>query len=469
MKRACIGLMLLVTAFCGAATAEVSFEFICVGYAWDITPDGTAVVGNTVGTYDAFMWTAQGGVELLGGSTAGMGIGAGTPDVSEGGLHVSASIADVATDTTYMTQGWWTRGERWTETMPPTPPDGGQMDRSYGSAWGLSDDGTTLVGLYWRPGQPGGSAHACYWTESTGVVDLGSSGGNSRANDADYDGNVIVGWDENPDWGGWRPTVWVDGVLTTLESPDGFCELTAVTPDGQTLIGNSFNTDRGYAEAARWDWTGSAWDKQVLGALPGTFANYGTVVPFDATADGSTVVGGNGFDWTQWAGFIWTQESGMVDVDDFLVDNGVPLPTGFDIQELTAISDDGTVMVGFGQDTYPPFNPRSFIITNVATGIDGASTDTGTKLNMSIHPNPARADGTRFSFSMPQSGSVSLEVYDVAGRLVRKIEASDVPAGMQELDWDGINSAGETVSSGIYLCHLNAGTRHATGKLTVLK
>ncbi len=468
MKGICVGLLIGLSVLCGAAHAEVSFDFICVGYAWDITPDGTVVIGNAAGTYETFRWSALGGVELLGGSTAGMGSGAGTPDVSADGAHASATIADVATDSTYITQGLWTQGERWIETMPPTPPDGGIMDRAYGSAWGLSDDGSTLVGLYWRPGHTDGSAHACYWTAETGVVGLGSSGRQSRANDADYDGNVIVGWDENPDWGGRRPTVWVDGVMTVLESPDGFCELYAVTPGGQIVIGNSYNTDRRFAEAATWEWTGSTWDKQVLGSLPGTFADYGCVLPYDATADGSVVVGSNGFDWTQYAGFIWTEEAGMVDLDDFLVDNGVTLPSGFDIQAVTAISDDGTVMVGFGQDTYSPWTPRSFIIDTNATGIEDVAEAGAGKLHMSAFPNPA-SGGTALSFTLPQREDVRLSVFDITGRLVAEIDAGAIEAGPHTVLWDGRDTSGAEVASGIYLCRLDAGDQHTTGKVTVLR
>ncbi len=468
MKGICVGLLIALSVLCGDAHAEVSFEFICEGYACDITPDGTVVIGNATGTYETFRWTALDGFELLGGSTAGMGSGAGTPDVSADGTHASATIADVATDSTYITQGLWTQGFRWTETMPPTPPDGGLMGNAYGSAWGLSDDASTLVGLYWRPGQPGGSAHASYWTEATGVVGLGSSGFNSRANDADYDGDVIVGWDENPDWGGRRPTVWVDGVMTVLESPDGFCELSAVTPDGEMVIGNSYNEDRLFAEAATWEWTGSTWDKRVLGSLPGTLGGYGVVVPNDVTEDGSVVVGTNGFDWYQWAGFIWTEETGMVDLDDFLVDNGVTLPADFDIKSLTGISDDGTVMVGFGQDLDHPWTPRSFIIHTSPTGVVDTPEAGAAKLYMSAFPNPT-SEGTALSFTLPQREDVCLSVYDITGRLVAEIDAGSREAGPHEILWDGRDRSGAEVASGIYLCRLDAGDCHSTGKVTVLR
>ena len=466
MRKTCIGLVLLLAVLCGTAHGEVSFEFICEGYALDISADGTVVAGNALGSYETFRWTALGGFELLGRSTGPLGHGAGTPDISADGTMVSATIADE--DTTYVTQGLWTQGLGWTDTMPPLPPDGGMMDGSYGSAWGLSDDGSTLVGLYWRPGQPDGCAHASCWTAETGVVDLGSSGGSSRANDADYDGNVIVGWDENPDWGGWRPTVWVDGVLTVLESPDGFCELYAVTPDGEMVVGNSYNPDRHFAEAAAWRWTGSIWDKQVLGSLPGTMGGYGTVAPNDVTADGSIVVGTNGFNWQQWAGFIWTEETGMVNVNDFLTDNGVTLPADFNIQSVTAISDDGTVMVGHGQDIYGPWTSRSFIIHTSPTGIEDVAEAGAAKLHMSAFPNPANG-GTSVSFTLPRRERVSLTICDVSGRLVATIDAGSIQAGPHEILWDGRDRSGAEVASGIYLCRLDAGEYHTTGKVTVLR
>ena len=50
------------------------------------------------------------------------------------------------------TQGLWTLGSGWQELMPPLPPDGGTMTAAIGSAWEISGDGTTVVGLYWRAG-----------------------------------------------------------------------------------------------------------------------------------------------------------------------------------------------------------------------------------------------------------------------------------------------------------------------------
>ncbi|MFQ5424217.1 MAG: hypothetical protein ACE5F9_09590 [Phycisphaerae bacterium] len=353
-------------ALTNAATAQVTFHFIGLGFATDVSADGSVVVGNTEGDFETFRWTVLDGIVPLGRATVPvLGIGAGAPDVSADGTMISATI--LGANGTYATQGRWTRGSGWQEMMPPTPPDGGLIDSAYGSAWGLSDDGNTLLGLYWRPGQLDGLAHASRWTPATGVVDLGSGGGNSRANDANADGTVIVGWDEDPSFGTWWPTVWVNGVRTTLTQTVGFAEADAVTPDGTMIVGSSWRIPHQPwhpTMAAAWRWNGASWVEEILGFLPGTAAPFGLAVGSDVTADGSMVVGFNRFSGpTDATGFIWTAATGIMDVEDFLLNNGVTPDPNFDIRTISAVSDDGTVLVGSGQDLVAPFRARSFLIT----------------------------------------------------------------------------------------------------------
>ncbi|MCP4249405.1 MAG: hypothetical protein GY778_20375 [bacterium] len=367
---------LATTLLTGAASAQVTFRDLGPIYGLDISVDGSVIVGNLPGVYETFWWTEATGAIPLGRHTGGIGVGAGTPDVSDDGTAVSATIVD--NTGTLATQGRWDISTGWQETMPPTPPDGGIMDSAYGSAWGLSGDGQTLVGLYWRPGQPGGSANACYWTQATGVISLGSGGGSSRANDANYDGSVIVGWDEDPSFGTWWPTVWVNGVRTTLTQTVGFADAAAVTPDGTMIVGSSWevpNQPWHPTQAAAWRWNGSTWDEELLGALPGTTAPFGLAVGNDVTSDGSLVIGYNRRSGpTDATGFMWTAATGIIDVRDYLADHGVVVDPEYDIRTLTAITDDGTRMVGIGQQLVAPFAETSFIIDvcrSTDTGHDG--------------------------------------------------------------------------------------------------
>jgi hypothetical protein len=68
----------------------------------------------------------------------------------------------------------------------------------------------------------------------------------------------------------------------------------------------------------------------------------------------------------------------------------------------------------------------------------------------SVAPNPARTSATINCALPPGSRPVRLAVYDVAGRLVRRL---DPPAGAQgyvAVEWDGRDESGRRVASGVY-------------------
>ncbi|MHC4220237.1 MAG: hypothetical protein ACYSU7_17465 [Planctomycetota bacterium] len=347
-----------------ALAQQVTFEIIGPGSGTGVSADGSVVVGNTE-DFGTFRWTAGTGMVDLGRNAfVAIGQAAGTPDVSADGVKISASILDMTG--TLMTPGLWTADTGWIDLMPPMPPDGGLIDDSYGSAWGMSGDGQVVTGLYWRPGEPDGLAHAYRWTEATGVVDLGSGGRNSRGSGVDWDGSVIVGFDENPGFGNWWPAVWVDGVRTILSQPDAFTSANAVNHDGTVVVGQGYDASIFTLVAAVWRWDGADWNEQQLGVLPGTFPEFGQAICNDVTPDGSLIVGWNSFDFGPFGGstgFMWTEETGMIDVEQFLIENGIfPNPL-FDILTLTAVSDDGRTLVGIGQDWFDMFRIKTFIIT----------------------------------------------------------------------------------------------------------
>ena len=474
MKRICVVLIIGAVLPAVAVGAQVTFEMICEGYGTSVSADGSAVAGNTQQDYEPFRWTEETGRVLLGrASVPVLGTSAGIPGISADGTRVSSTI--LGEDSTYITMGIWTLGLGWQEAVPPVPPDGGLMDNSYGSAWGLSGDGSTLVGLYWRPGQPNGLAHACSWSESTGVVDLGSSGGDSRANGACYDASVVSGWSADPVTGGWRPAAWVNGSLSILGPPDHLGEAWAVTPGGAIVVGSQFADSPAVRTAAMWHWDGSGWGgTRYLGILPGTAPPNGTAVAHGVSADGSVVVGYNSFygDPFYTTGFIWTQETGMVDVEDFLADNGIDIPAGFDIRSLTAITPDGTTIVGDGQDTAYPYTARTFVIRVSPDALVPRGSETPDeqveKPELCVLANPARGS-TRLALSLPAASHVDLEVYDITGRLVSRLLSGKVTAGRHHMSWDGRDTLGRRVAPGAYIVRFNTPDRSESKKVVLIE
>jgi len=83
------------------------------------------------------------------------------------------------------------------------------------------------------------------------------------------------------------------------------------------------------------------------------------------------------------------------------------------------------------------------------------------------YPNPFNAN-TTIRFATPIDGKVSLKIYNVAGQLVREFSEFK-NAGYHSLTWDGNNSNGQKVSSGVYLYKLQVGEFTEIRKMTLLK
>ncbi|MFQ5906920.1 MAG: FlgD immunoglobulin-like domain containing protein [bacterium] len=64
---------------------------------------------------------------------------------------------------------------------------------------------------------------------------------------------------------------------------------------------------------------------------------------------------------------------------------------------------------------------------------------------------------------------VSLGVYDVMGRLVRKLAEGAMCAYKQGIYWDGKDDFGHQLPSGDYFCRLECGSLARTRKLTLIR
>jgi hypothetical protein len=84
------------------------------------------------------------------------------------------------------------------------------------------------------------------------------------------------------------------------------------------------------------------------------------------------------------------------------------------------------------------------------------------------YPNPFNPS-TTISFSLPAPGQVSLEVFNVLGQKVRTLVDGDMTAGVHTVEWDGKNSAGAGVSSGVYFYRIAADNFSDTKKMMMLK
>ena len=89
------------------------------------------------------------------------------------------------------------------------------------------------------------------------------------------------------------------------------------------------------------------------------------------------------------------------------------------------------------------------------------------------YPNPFNPE-TWIPYQLAEPADVTLTIYAVNGRMVRQLSLGHQPAGTYQgksraAYWDGKNTLGEPVASGLYLYTLTAGDFTATRKMLIRK
>jgi len=326
----------------GAAPSFVEFgQSADGGVIWptDVSGDGSTVVG---GSQQAYRWD--------GGVVTGLGYlpGGGTYSKAYGiSADGSTIVGQSDREDGVIEAARWSGG-----TIAGLGGlDGGAV--TDGQANGVSADGSVIVGVVNGPS----GYEAFRWTAESRMVGLGDLPGgtfNSGAQAISDDGSTIVG--EAHSAAGAEPYRWANGVMTGLGYLPGgtsFGFASAVSADGSVIVGVS-NSASGL-QAFRWT-AGSG----MIGL--GYLAGGGSQSAADAvSADGSVIVGwsgdGNPFFSTA---FIWDEAHGMRNLQSVLEGLGLDL-TGWTLTEATSISPDGTVITGFAE--HGPVETQSWIAT----------------------------------------------------------------------------------------------------------
>jgi len=83
-------------------------------------------------------------------------------------------------------------------------------------------------------------------------------------------------------------------------------------------------------------------------------------------------------------------------------------------------------------------------------------------------PNPFNPY-TTIRFSLESASLTRLMIYDVQGRIVRRLVDGVRRAGSHAIVWDGRDGTGNAVPSGIYLYRLESGPQSQTRKMILLQ
>ncbi|MGA9213501.1 T9SS type A sorting domain-containing protein [Kaistella sp.] len=407
---------------CGlsAANAQV-FDTGNMMQMTDVSNTGVAV-GNFAGGAAHVMWTEGSGTATIGESDDQI---SGMTSISSDAKYVSGSLTNPATGLEEMAR-YNTTTQVWTFLGTLSPNAGS-------SAWGMTSDGSTVVGL----GDFGGYlGRAVKWSQATGFVDIGTTvaGSSSRANGISDDGSMVVGWQDD-DYGDRFGVYWKNGVQTHLTDTNGefVGEAVNVTPDGKTIVGANLDN-------IPYIWTETDGYTELLQEDP---MIEGTAI--SVSDDGKTVIGYLR-EWGTGAlsgnGFIWTKETGALDLNEYVLSLGLD-DLGITFALPMSISPNGKYITGIGRSDS---GYQGFVIKLLGT----LGTNNVNAAKIDIYPNPVQ--NTLYLTNADKIDNV--EIYNMVGQKI---------LSTNKVSKEGLNVS--NLTKGAYLVKVKTGNQTETVKM----
>ncbi len=194
-------------------------------YPTAISSDGRYVSGSQFGGKNSYQWT------LFSGTIDFLGEGL---DITDNGFVVGT----YETGFTYEgmdvgTAGIWNRATQQWQFLGINPEVPEFFGPSYNTAYGITADGSTVVGMQWYADW---TVKAYKWTEADGYQMIGASlPYNTRANGISANGNVIYGWAE-PNWTR-TPVIWYNDEIIFIDEYQ-YGEASGASASGNYVTGN---------------------------------------------------------------------------------------------------------------------------------------------------------------------------------------------------------------------------------------
>ncbi len=351
-----------------------------------------------------------------------------------------------------------------------------------GCSVSLSADGNTAVVGGFRDNTNAGAVwifkrNGNVWTQEGNKITVPDAIGNSRFGislDLSGNGNTLIvgGHTDNANAGAaWvferSGNTWTSQIKLTGTGAIGsarFGRSVSISEDGNTAIIGGYEDNA--AQGAVWVFvrSGTNWFMQgnkLVGT--GAIGNASQGFSISLSGDGNTaVVGGiddNAFAGATWVfsriGGVWSQ------VGNKLVGSGA---IGSSNQGgAVAISPDGnTIIVGGIADNTNL--GAAWIFIPGTTSVQNLSDELPDDFQLSQnYPNPFNPS-TNINFSIPKSGYVNLEIYDITGERVAVLVSEELTAGSYNYSWDA-----SSLSSGIYFYKITSGAFTDIKKMILIK
>ena len=84
------------------------------------------------------------------------------------------------------------------------------------------------------------------------------------------------------------------------------------------------------------------------------------------------------------------------------------------------------------------------------------------------YPNPFNPE-TTFNYEVPASADVTIEVFSLIGQKIITLEKRFHEAGWYQASWNGLDSYGNPVPSGVYFLSMDAESFRQVRKMTMMR
>lgn len=119
-------------------------------------------------------------------------------------------------------------------------------------------------------------------------------------------------------------------------------------------------------------------------------------------------------------------------------------------------------------------NLRSYLVAEMVNTFLGYNPSTSLRevlsgvLNGSSYPNPFSGE-TTIAYTLTEAGRVTIDVYDLSGKVVKRLVNDETLPGSYSVTWDATNDNGSLVDGGFYFFKVRQGNQSVTQKMVLLR
>jgi flagellar hook assembly protein FlgD len=115
-----------------------------------------------------------------------------------------------------------------------------------------------------------------------------------------------------------------------------------------------------------------------------------------------------------------------------------------------------------------PVKSTGEVMTEIFT-TSGISPTFNTNVQLeSIAPNPFSSK-TKIRYSISESSKIEINIRDFSGKLIKELVNRKETAGEKSVSWDGTNTLGQKVATGVYFYTLESYKNRISGKIVFLR